>query len=407
MDKWPLPEGWDWRKLGDLCRTTSGGTPSRRYAEYFQGEIPWVKSGELTDGIVTQVGEYISSEAMQNSNAKIFPKGTLLMAMYGATVGKLGILGMDAATNQAVCAIFPSPSIDRDYLFRLLRMRRQELIDLSFGGAQPNISQTVIKDVDVPVPYPDDITRSLEAQRRIVARLDALFAEIAEARTVHADIQADTNKLMEAVLSEAFPDPEKGMPDGWTLKAVEDISAPPQYGYTQSAKFEPVGPKFLRITDIQAGQVDWSIVPYCECSPTDLEKYRLHDGDIVFARSGATTGKTFLVKNPPEAVFASYLIRLRIEHNATPDFVYWFFQSPYYWKQVVLRGGAQPNMNAQILRKVKVSIPISTSAQAQIVTYLNNVKEQIVEMQHAQESEKTLLDEVGEALLAQAFRGEL
>src|SRR6266481_1608404 len=101
------------------------------------------------------------------------------------------------------------------------------------------------------------------------------------------------------------------MKNGWEIKELVAVSAI-NYGYTESASSEPVGPRFLRITDIQNDQVDWNSVPYCKIEPADLPKYRLANGDIVFARTGATTGKSFLVADPPEAVFASYLIRVQL-----------------------------------------------------------------------------------------------
>ena len=103
-------------ELGDLCRTTSGGTPSRDNAHYYGGNIPWVKSGELNDEIVTTTQERITKSGLKNSNAELLPAGTLLIALYGATAGKLGVLGMEAATNQAICAIFPSDEVNRDFL---------------------------------------------------------------------------------------------------------------------------------------------------------------------------------------------------------------------------------------------------------------------------------------------------
>src|SRR5687767_6460977 len=121
------------------------------------------------------------------------------------------------------------------------------------------------------------------------------------------------------------------LPDGWTRQTVNDLSENIQYGYTESAKDEPVGPKFLRITDIQNGKVNWDTVPYCKCSDNDLDKYRLESGDIVFARTGATTGKSFLITNPPKAVFASYLIRLRLREAINKKYFSYFLDSPYYW----------------------------------------------------------------------------
>jgi type I restriction enzyme, S subunit len=107
---------------------------------------------------------------------------------------------------------------------------------------------------------------------------------------------------------------------GWEVKKLAEVSAI-NYGYTESASSRPVGPRFLRITDIQDDHVDWKSVPYCEIATADLSKYRLASGDIVFARTGATTGKSFLVDAPPNAVFASYLIRLRLlDKKLLPEF---------------------------------------------------------------------------------------
>jgi len=140
-------------RLHDVCKTTSGGTPSREIREYYEdGTIPWVKSGELRDGPIFEVEEYITQAAIDHSSAKIFPSGTLLVALYGATAGKLGILKIDAATNQAVCAIFVDNQIDRDYLYFFLLLQRNSLIESRTGGAQPNISQDTIRNLLIPLP---------------------------------------------------------------------------------------------------------------------------------------------------------------------------------------------------------------------------------------------------------------
>ncbi len=115
-----LPGHWQVKTLGEVCTTTSGGTPSRRNLNYYGGSIPWVKSGELNKGVIYDTEEKITDEAIKNSSAKVFPKGTLLIALYGATIGKLAFLGVDAATNQAVCGIFKSENVDSNYLFHYL-----------------------------------------------------------------------------------------------------------------------------------------------------------------------------------------------------------------------------------------------------------------------------------------------
>lgn len=136
-----LPKDWNWVKLGEVCFTTSGGTPSRREPQFYNGNIPWVKSGELDKGLITDTEEKISEDAIKNSSAKVFPKGTLLIALYGATIGKLAFLGVDAATNQAICGIYKSEQIDSHYLYNFLLYKKQKLVNQGIGGAQPNISK--------------------------------------------------------------------------------------------------------------------------------------------------------------------------------------------------------------------------------------------------------------------------
>lgn len=124
------------------------------------------------------------------------------------------------------------------------------------------------------------------------------------------------------------------LPLDWKRVRVADIALAIQYGHTSSAVSQDYGPRFLRITDIQDGQVDWDTVPSCDIGPADVQKYLLADGDIVFARTGATTGKSFLISTCPQAVFASYLIRLRMGPQVLPRYVHAFFQSSDYWRQI-------------------------------------------------------------------------
>ncbi len=149
------------------------------------------------------------------------------------------------------------------------------------------------------------------------------------------------------------------LPPGWVESTVRQISSTIQYGLTASAIDKPTGPRFLRITDIQNGRVEWSSVPSCVVAAEDVPKYQLKVGDIVFARTGATTGKSYLIGTCPPAVFASYLIRLRLFPSVAPSYLYAFFQSTTYWQQVEAskRGIGQPNVNASVLSKIAVPLP--------------------------------------------------
>ena len=148
--------------------------------------------------------------------------------------------------------------------------------------------------------------------------------------------------------------------DEWKTMPLGEFAESVDYGVTASATEQPVGPKFLRITDIQGGAVNWNRVPWCECDMRSASGARLKTGDIVFARTGATTGKSFLIRDcPTDAVFASYLIRVRVGTSAEPRFVSHFFQTENYWAQVAkgARGVAQPGVNATTLKALQIPLP--------------------------------------------------
>lgn len=149
------------------------------------------------------------------------------------------------------------------------------------------------------------------------------------------------------------------MKQGWEIKKLGEVASA-TYGYTEKANFKNIGPKFLRITDIQEDGVDWETVPFCKMSDSDYNKYQLKDGDIVFARTGATTGKSYLVVNPPKSVFASYLIKVQINiKELLPRYLYLFFQTQTYWDSINtgISGSAQGGFNATKLSDLAIPLP--------------------------------------------------
>ena len=150
------------------------------------------------------------------------------------------------------------------------------------------------------------------------------------------------------------------LPDGWMWTPVERIAEKIRYGYTASAANDPIGPKFLRITDIQNNSVNWASVPYCQIDEIKQQQYLLKENDLVFARTGATVGKSFLIQGSiPDAVFASYLIRIILKEEINAKFVYIFFQSQSYWLQIHQGkvGSGQPNVNAKVLSQITLPLP--------------------------------------------------
>lgn len=203
---------WPLIAVKDFCRTSSGGTPSRDVPKYYDGTIPWIKSGDLREKTVEQATEFITELAVQKSSAKIVPSGAILLAMYGATVGRMAMLGIDAATNQAVCSIVPDErQAYAKYVYYALLAKVPEFLRNAVGGAQPNISQGMIKDTKLLLP-------PLTEQKRIAAILDKADA-IRRKRQQAIQLAED---FLRALFLDMFGDPVTN-PKGWPIVKFSDI----------------------------------------------------------------------------------------------------------------------------------------------------------------------------------------
>ena len=167
-----IPENWVWVRLGEIGIWGSGATPNRSNPDFYRnGDINWLKTGDLNDGYIDETSEKITALAVEKSSVTLQPIGAVLIAMYGATIGKLGILNIPATTNQACCACVPFKGVLNKYLFYFLLFNRSNFILMGAGGAQPNISKEKIVSTLIPLP-------PLTEQQQIVAKLEALLAEI-------------------------------------------------------------------------------------------------------------------------------------------------------------------------------------------------------------------------------------
>lgn len=167
-----IPESWCWVRLGDIGDWGAGSTPNRHEPKFYDnGTIPWLKTGDLNDGYITSIPEYITNFALEKNSLKINPTGSVLIAMYGATIGKLGILGIEATTNQACCACQVYKGVYNKYLFYYLMSQKKELQKRSEGSGQPNISREKIIKYLFPLPPIDE-------QKRIVQKIEEVFSHI-------------------------------------------------------------------------------------------------------------------------------------------------------------------------------------------------------------------------------------
>lgn len=374
--------------------------------EFFNGKAHEKSIDENGKYIVVN-SKFISSEgkSFKRTNEQMFPlyKGDIVMVMSdvpnGKALAKCFIIDKDDtySLNQRICCI-RSKEFDTKYLYYQLN-RHEHFLAFNNGENQTNLRKDDI--LDCPLIKP-----SIDEQRRMVSELDTAYSMI---NTAYKNLEANylnSKELFRSELNKLFTTSN----ENWNEKELAEISKI-NYGYTEKALTESIGPKYLRITDIQENGVDWETVPYCKCSDEDYKKYALETGDIVFARTGATTGKSYLLENPPVGVFASYLIRLKINSKDVilPKLIYYFFQSGIYWKEISegITGAAQGGFNASKLGKMKISFPISTNEQKQIVERLDQLFIITKKLGEKYISKLESLEELKSGVLKRAFENEL
>lgn len=191
-----LPVGWAKATLDDVAEWGSGGTPSRKKTNYYGGTIPWIKTGDLGERVITAASEYITEDAVKNSSAKFFKKGSIVLAMYGATIGRTSILGIDATTNQACAVGQPTSATNTEFLYYLICNEKDSFISKGKGGAQPNISQAIIKEHEINLP-------PLAEQHQIAEKIDGLLAQVGRLKARLDAIPSILKRFRQSVLAAA------------------------------------------------------------------------------------------------------------------------------------------------------------------------------------------------------------
>ncbi|WP_289202769.1 restriction endonuclease subunit S, partial [Bacteroides acidifaciens] len=192
-----IPESWVWTTLGNIGQWQSGATPSRLCKKYYGGTIPWLKTGDLNDGYIYDIPEYITEKALAETSVKLNPVGSILIAMYGATIGKVGMLTFPATTNQACCACVDYSGIEQKYLFYFLVSHKEEFIMQGGGGAQPNISKEKIVETLIPIPPRPE-------QVRIVNIIENWFAIIDKIEQEQVDLTCAIKQTKSKILDIAI-----------------------------------------------------------------------------------------------------------------------------------------------------------------------------------------------------------
>ena len=396
---------WKTESLGEIALMTSGGTPSKKNPEYYEkGTIPWVRSGELENGAICDTEIKITQVGLDNSSAKIFPKGTLLIALYGATIGKLAWLDIEACTNQAVCGIFENEKVSLKYLYYYLLLHRPDLIKQGIGGAQANISQTILKKL--MVSYPVDRSE----QMRIVARIEELFSELDNGVETLRKTKQQLAVYRQAVISAAFP--EMTEENTVRLDEIADISGGITKGRDLS-KQETVHLPYLRVANVQNGYLDLSQMKTIELKVSEKEKYLLRSGDVLYTEGGDRDklGRgTVWNDEIPNCVHQNHVFKARLDLNkANPRYVAYWSMSAFARNYFYNKGKQSVNLasiNKTVLSALTLPLPSLPEQEAT----LREIESRLSVCDSIEKTVDTALQQaeaMRQSILKKAFEGKL
>ncbi len=399
---YPIPENWCWTYLSCVAQWGSGGTPSRKILAYYDGEISWIKTGELNDELIYESEEHISSEAIANSSAKLFPIHTVIIAMYGATIGKVGILEIEAATNQACACAVSSTAIDYKYLFYYAKSQKEAFIKKGKGGAQPNISQEIIKTHEIPLP-------PLPEQHRIVNRIESLFAKLDEAKEKAQAVVDGVELRKSAILHKAFAGE---LTVKWRKEHDKSDSDWRSVRFDEAAEImsnlvDPAGYQdFPHIAPDNIEKRTGVLLEYHTIAEDGVKsgKHLFHAGQILYSKIRPYLSKIVMVDFDGLCSADMYPV------NAKEDtrYLWYYMLSDEFLEQASNAGSRSvlPKINQKELSKVMVRMT-SLEEQQAIVIILDNIFEKEKQAKEAAEAVLAQIDTMKKAILARAFRGEL
>lgn len=390
-------------RIEEFASTGSGGTPARKFNDrFYGGDIPWVKSGELRDDELNGTEETITAEGLRESAAKLIEPGCVLVALYGATVGRTALLTIPAATNQAICYIRTNETVALTrYVWYALRNNIGSFLRQRVGGAQPNISQGVIRATSIPI-------RGLSEQRRIVD----ILSEVDDLRRQRAKTDTTIQRLLPAVYEEMFGDPATN-PKGWTPTKMRELFAiPPNYGTMIPPKRKDGGDWLsLRVANISNGKLDLRDRRYVDLPENMIKRHGVLEGDLLLARAIGSLdhlGKCFIAYPPKgeQWAFDSHLMRVRFNRALVePEMIRGFLTSPggrTLFLSKTRKSAVQFNINTKEFASIEMPLP-PIELQREYVARVANIEQ--IETRASVSADK--LARLYQVLLHRAFTGEL
>ncbi|SEW31539.1 restriction endonuclease subunit S [[Clostridium] fimetarium] len=412
-----IPMNWCWVKFGCLAEDMADGPfGSNLKREHYtdKKEVRIIQLSNIGEnGWKDKNTKYTTYEHAKTISRSMVKSGEIVIAKMMPAGRAIKVPNEENAyiLSSDSVKFVPKKLLNKDYLLYAINSNffRNQVSAETQGITRARTSIGKMKTYAFPLP-------PLEEQKRIIEQIENLFSKLDEASLLINEIEesyfttkaAILNKAFSGVITKKWREKSNIHEIAWDEhKLVEYVDT--QYGYTEVSTNEEIGPHYLRITDIQDGKVNWNSVPHCKIEDTQYEKYCISSNDIVVARTGATTGKSFLIEDVENAVFASYLIRITIKTGMEllPQYLYLFMQSQKYWSQITdfSQGTAQPGVNANKLKELIIPVP-SIEEQKQVVIELNIILGKLdsgIEGIHSLNNIKL----IKKSILAKAFRGQL
>ncbi len=362
---------WVKYQLGKICKTYSGGTPNVSNLNFYNGEIPFIKSGEIHSN---QTEMYITEDGLKNSSAKLVNRGDLLFALYGATSGEVDISKIDGAINQAILCV-RSNYVNLIFLKEILSFNKNKILCKYLQGGQGNLSADIFKTLKFKFP-------TLPEQEKIASFLTLIDKKIEKQKELVELLKKYKRGLLSSIFSQKlrFKDNNGNDYPEWEEKTLGEVTDNISYGLNAASKEYDGENKYIRITDIDeiTGKYNNLDVVSPDCTLSD--EYKLKNNDLLFARTGASTGKTYLYnENDGKMYFAGFLIKFSIRKEYCSNFIFYITQTFNYKKWVLIMSArsGQPGINAKEYSRYKFLCPVYSEQIkiSNIITKIDNIIE--------------------------------
>ena len=369
---------WEFCKIENISKTSSGGTPNRKILNYYKGKIRWFTTSELSQKYLYDSNEHITEKAIENSSAKLFKKETILLAMYGATIGKVSILKADATTNQACCAIMPYSNYFNEYIYYQLVFNKKNLINLGCGAGQPNISQKIIKDFSIICPKNKDEQIKIAT---VLSNIDLLIHSLEK-------LIGKKKLIKQGVMQELLTGKKRlpGFNGKWVKKELQELGDFTSGGVDKKSIPGQKSVKLLNFLDVYHRDFIFKNELYhiVTASDAQIKKCTLKKGDLFFTPSSELQTDLALsavvMEDCPGCVYSYHITRFRFKDNFDIKFKSYMFNNKEFSDQASLiaeGSGKRYVVNLSKFKTLTITYPTDIKEQTSIAEILWDLDQEI------------------------------